>query len=265
MSALALVLLAVLLAATGAAWLLTERSAEAAAGEFWYIQKDARGVPVGWMVARSGPGEPLGRAGYQVLGDDEGARIASRWQINDQATEGRYVALAPKLLANQTVAAAQTRIHLAGGQIQVSQTVARRTFQGALAVGPNYVAEGTREDLIAQVARSGQEFAGEIFLDDRMSLAPIRLTPAEPGTQPQTAPAHWPRQVWEGFAGPSGEVVYTAVYHVDEAGRIVQIDSLNAAGQVIQRSDRVDPQAVEKLFPDAFAQRNRLLRRLTLD
>jgi hypothetical protein len=280
-SLLAAVMLAVLLLATGAAWLIVRSSPGFGpeADEHWYLIRDAAGELQGWMVTRAGSGGALDRGGYEIISYDSGRTIASRWELNEDATRGQYVSVDAFVMPTGEVRGRQTRILLRDSRATISGGPRRPA--ATVAVGPEYVAEGTLEDRIVEVARTGRPLIGTIVSDPEMRLIPLILAPVPPGgptptdqqddSPPETAPSEtrpadtWPRQVARGGLLPTRRWQYQLIYHVAEDGSIPRIEDLAENGRIIHVTELAEPSAVERLYGDAYRERARLLRQLQFE
>jgi hypothetical protein len=250
-SLLSIVMLGVLLASVGAAWLIVrgskgarERGAQIlrqirsqkltalwgqGASEDWYLGKSRDGQPVGWCRAtRQFTGD--GYAGT-VHWMQPGLALKDTWRLNQDATSGTYLGQAIGSRKSMT-----TRIVLQEGQVLVQSTLAKNMVVRAAAPS-NYVPEGL-EFLVGFLASAERQavacqmvFNEEPIRGGRLNFHLVMLESIGSG-----------RVRWQ-----SPDTGAQMVYQFDKRGILESIES-PAEGITYQRVSRQD---VEGHFPDA--------------
>ena len=192
-NALALMMLAVLFVGTGIAWVISAARTPARAGETWYLITEG-GKPVGWHVVQRQDLDGDGSRGYEVRVLTTGtSRIqSSRWKLNGQATRGSYVFHDRLVRPNGMLAAEGTTrieydhpdlitIHVPmGSNVQV-------TAQRKIDVG--YIPNGRLRPILAEVARTGEAFAGQMAVEADGTVEPVVIQPVGTTTRPMAGRA----------------------------------------------------------------------------
>jgi len=255
-SALGLIMLALLLAGTAGAWVIVKTRSGPRPGEIWYLVTNADGRPAGWKVIQRAEGGPLGLEGYEVVGgrlDEE--TICSRWQLDAQASRGKYASAVP-LPGGQGVIV--TRIDYRKPEVTIRQSLLNqgretRVGQVRAAVPADYVPEGRLRDIILQVARTGDAFYGTMVLDEQAKLVNLAME-AQDRQARALAGQGLELEVVTQTILVEGLSLRPRRHYVAKDGTIPLIEDLDR-DQVERTLTLVPIEEVERLYPTAPAQR----------
>ena len=270
-------MLGVLLASIAAAWMLARQTKTGPlAGEDWYLITGGDNAPIGWMVRYHGPGGKLGLTGYDVISEETPQGESppptwSKWELNPDATAGRYVSARYIVVGPGQLTELVTLIDYNGQAVQVSSI-----RQGIKRIRPmpapaDYIPEGRLIPTVQEVARTGQPFVGQMIQDELAAMLPVAIEPASDGIQSaDTEPTSRPQgalQVVQMRLGGSAMIVR---YTVASDGTIPLIEHLMRDGspggdQLHQTSKLVGFDAVTKQFPHAAVQKLHALRQKKFD
>ncbi len=197
---LVVIMLGVLLASVGVAWLLTwsddpaKQRGEAILAsirerqlpnwwgtdpiDLWYLIRDEGGRPVGWqhVTRRTVAGGYAGTRQIRLL--DRQWIIDEKWEISADATGGGYegTSITPR-------GRSETYTELTGGQVRIT---APQTAAAASAAPPNYIPEGLNTLVFFLAAAGGEKTICQMVFDSdavrggRVNFKSVTLKPAGP-------------------------------------------------------------------------------------
>jgi len=260
-SALAVIMLVILLLGTGIAWMIVAARSAVREGETWYLIA-RNGKPLGWRVIQRESAAGGGETGYDIsyLGDGSAVIIFGRWRLNADATRGRYVSERAGIQGARMTPPNITRISYDHPMVRIT-----REFPGGILIGEpqkideSYIPEGKLLPVIVEVAGTGRAFDGEIVDDRQGRLVLIAVEPEDcvsrevEGSSVQLAAAivRWP-------AGDSKTL--SVRYLVADDGGIVLIEHIDAEGKVVRTTTRASLDAIRKHFPNAHQTRSAMMR-----
>ena len=264
-SALAVGMLAVLLLSTAAAWLITLGRSGARPGEQWYLIRGVDGTPVGWEVFQRDADD---RQGYHIVGGRQSPPLASRWRLDADPTVGRYVSSVPIAANRRGVVYQVTAIGYDGKTVKLRQYNAVGAARGQVRtvlqwVDDSYIPEGRLREVVAEVARSGEQVLRTIVNDDQLQVVPMTLSPGEDvqrvvgGTARTLTPVEVAYEL-KATDGPSSR------YYVAADGSILLQEQITGDA-VTGIVELLTGEAVTDSFPSAPAERTRALRALDWD
>ena len=232
------------------------------ASERWYVF-EALGrttrQPVGWRIVMVEP-RPDGWVhglDFYVFPFSDGERLGAweRWQLNADATEGRYIAGWLGIESDQWIVAKDTVIELADGIVTAEQTIDDKVFRSRSEIPDNYVPEGAFELVLRLMLHQTDPTSMQLILNGQ---PPVN---GRPDFQPLTLRHdRWERSrrstveaaIQVSVAGHDAEVVL-----LDQHGRI---DSklLQYGGAVLEETQS-PAMAVQSMFRDALDVRHTVL------
>jgi hypothetical protein len=261
-SALGLIMLGVLLASTAGAWLIVKARSGPRKGESWYLISHTgvagQSGPIGWRVVQRNQGGPLGLEGYEVSGDPNGVAGCSIWQLDPQATRGRYVSSVP-LPPEEGQGDVETRIAFGEGHVTIRQTLigprGEVRIPGVSYVAPvDYVPEGRIREVILEVARTGDPFYGRIVLDKASALVELALERQDVETRPGSKTLGLRAVVEMLTVRGASMPIPVRKYYVAGDGTMPLIEVLREQGT--DTLTLVPFEQVESKFPTAASQRS---------
>jgi len=257
---LAVILLVILLALTGAAWVISRSISPLRAGETWYLASDGNQL-VGWHVVQRETAAGGGSRGYSVEFLRRGTDTLvtwTLWQFGADQQRGEYVSRLGALRRGRPLADVVTEIVYDAPLVALTNVnrAGRRTR--TVEVGEDYIPEGRLRPTIADVARTGETFQGSLAVDAQLAVVPVILEaegPALHRLNDQQVKLTAVRLTW-----PSADVDAPAQrYLVDDDGSIVVIQTLTAQGRVTRTLTRTALDEVRRHYPRAHLIRNQLL------
>lgn len=270
-SALALIMLAVLLAGTGVAWVISARRSAGRPGELWYLITDQQDGPVGWQVVQRQEEGAGGQSGYKVLGADKQAPSNwSTWRLNADATQGSYASsMIQKIQVSGRIALGSTitSIGYDGQTVTVSQMVRIGDYiledrhARQLPVDESYIAEGRLWPTIAKVAKTGQAVTGTMVRDEQMDLAKQSIEPLHTEIrtiQDRQLTLKVVAVTWGADEGEPSEAEMLTRYYVDEDGAIHLMERVEG-GRITSKRELVDLAEIRRRFPSAPGRRRTAL------
>lgn len=265
-NALAVVMLALLGVALGAAYLTARWSERPLEGESWLLITDDAGEIVGWRCLRRDRDDQwLVGHDMESYGVDgrSAAAIIEQWRLHEDRTQGRYVAAVPTVIQNQQ-RDQLTHIGLDGDVIEIVLSIegGRTARRVRLARPENYIPEGALIEEIAEAAQTQKTFRGQMVINDTASLEPVTIQPLGPRpltNNGQELSLQFVRVII-GRQDPDDPHQYREV-GLDQAGQIV-VSEVYAGGQLDRRYRLVDESRVTDLFPDARSVRAGAIRRV---
>jgi hypothetical protein len=232
------------------------------ASERWYVLeilgRTAR-QPIGWRIAMVAPRSDGTVHGFDlsVFPFSDGARRGSweRWSLNADATEGRYIAGALEVEAEQWIIARDTLIELADGVVTMEQTISNQVLHSRSDVPDNYVPEGALELVLALMLDQPDPTAMQLILNDQPPID------GRPDFQPLT--------MRHARLERSNRPVVDAAVQISVAGQNVEVVFLNQQGQIdskrrqyggaVLEETRSPTMAVQSLFQGATDLRDTVL------
>ncbi|KPK86258.1 MAG: hypothetical protein AMJ81_01715 [Phycisphaerae bacterium SM23_33] len=243
---LGVLMLGLLLATVGAAWLLESSSSRRvrAAAEIlaeirkegldsfwpaelevhWYLaQKDKR--IIGWRAAAAGRSQNGDFLGVDV--DMQGRRqdpVCEQWRLNADATEGAYTALVRTPLGYRP----DTDITLQRGSVKVVQhnLPNYQRLQARSPAPENYLPEGLLEPVVRRVAAAGADAQFRLVFNDQpnpggvVQYGSYRIRHLGRKTQSEGS---WVDRVGVSAGGPRSGHALT--YELDEKGRLLLVST----------------------------------------
>ncbi len=267
-SALAAMMLAVLLASTGLAWLFVWRGrGKPAEGEQWYLTSDASGKVTAWEVHQRSQDDSSGSSGYQICVEDRRERspTCSFWRLNADATEGNYVSLDVYGITGYPNAVTRTtHIDYQAPVLTIRQTHAdvtglrKKIHPKPTEMTDSYIPEGRFRPVIVEAARTQKQSTRKIVIDGLASVIDVRLAPRPTeltefdgrDVSVTVVSVTWGRH-------PDSPDDYT-LYYVTDDGVICMIEEF-ADGRLAKTKRLVGYGELERNFPAAHAMRTREL------
>lgn len=225
----------------------------------WYLVR-FRDEAIGWQVAARLPrpdGSVDGLHVWAITDEFRHLRVLwERWSLNGDATVGRYSAgTVAQDRPGRGRIATDTRIDLAAGRLKVVQTLAGVERTSTADAPPNYLPEGTFDLVRHLVAERKTRAAFRLIIND--------LGPDGDGTRFAQAYVGYEGES-PGQAGASrrvstwilraGQVGRPAIHLIDEKGRVLR----NTAGNLVTTAGARED--VTRHFPGAAGLYERLLR-----
>ena len=266
-SALALMMLAVLLAGTAAAWWVSQSRVAPRPGEVWYLATGGDGgTVIGWEVRRDVE-SGTARQGYEV-------RIVypkpqfilwtwSQWKLDPAAAQGQYASAVWGGRMDQEGSAMPilTRIKYSHQTVEVQHSSldsGRISAAGGFCADPGYLAEGSLWPTVVEVARKQEPFAGTMILDEHAVMADIALRPLSPETCPVGGQDMSLTPVVESI----GQIPVERRDYVAADGSVPVFEEI--AGDQTETYTRVSLADVLKQFPHVLADRARYVNQYKL-
>jgi len=272
-SALAVIMLAVLLAGTAAAWVIARNRGGPEDGEQWYILFDGNDQIVGWEVVQRRPDDPHGGSGYHIQwsvskrseSKPSENLLASQWELNAEATKGTYLSIFSIMFAQGRTGSRRTRIDYDEGVIRLWLSTLREPGRYELDVPPSqipvgrgYIAEGRLRPTIVQAATTGEAIRGTIVDDNLGKLVTVHIQPVGTRTWEFDGQEAELTEVKVFWLKAQGRVAFLQRYYVDNDGSVPLIRSISPDGSR-REHQLVGFDRVRACFPNAPARRTQAL------
>lgn len=181
-NALAVLMLAVLLAGTAFAWVITLTRSADRPGESWYLLTNEAGQPIGWQVVQRKVGEKGESDGYTVsIFHGTSAITWSRWTLDAEAESGRYSSAVEGIGERGQLGTRRfTQIVYDNPALTVKLIGPRgRGVSVSFTVADDYIPEGRLRSAIVRAAKKGKSSRHMVVVDSLARPVPLTLEPGD--------------------------------------------------------------------------------------